>query len=132
MSGHNPRWSPVFGLCGRRQPVLFRSRSGGQARHGRKVTGGQQGPVKIETINDVLALLEETVNNKTLEERIIKQLRKYGREGVTLHDLYEALNRPKDQTENALRPLVKAGTVEEVPQGTGPNGGRPTVKYRLI
>lgn len=79
----------------------------------------------------VLVMVEQNEFN-ALQKRVIKQLSKNPK-GVTLRNLYKAMSdRTPNEIEDALRQLVKAGMIEEVEQPTGPKGGKPTVKYKLL
>lgn len=64
-------------------------RSGGQARHGRKVSGGQTGPVKIETVKDVLGLLGDTVNDVLLLENSLNRANVISRLALAMVKCFE-------------------------------------------
>ena len=66
-------------------------RAGGLARHGRRVgTTGDEGPVKLASMADVLALLERTVNDVLLMENSLSRARVIGSLCGTWGQLWES------------------------------------------
>lgn len=77
----------------------------------------------------VLARLDETEQDR-LRRRIVSVVERHMPDGASLRDLKKALPKTGDaQLKATIDQLVAEGVLKEVKAGTGPKGGRPTVRY---
>jgi hypothetical protein len=77
-----------------------------------------------------LLLLFEDVETNEVEDRLLVRLKEAGVEGLTLRDLYRAMNMRRAEVEQVLNGLVADGVAEQfTPEREGP--GRPTMYYRV-
>lgn len=78
------------------------------------------------------ALLQATQSDFTkFQERVLRACAPHD-EGATLRDIYRQLHdRTPADVQDAVRQLVAVGVLEEIASKGGPQGGRPTSRYKL-
>jgi len=65
------------------------------------------------------------------EERVLSVIKRAGQQGVTVRDVYRALNMGRDEVEAVINHLVKDGIVTENRIQPTSKGGRPTYRYTV-
>lgn len=68
-----------------------------------------------------------------LQKRVLRQVSRFEPNGASLRDLHKnILDKTPAELRDTVEQLLSVGLLEEIRPQPGPQGGRPTIRYRLV